>query len=302
MQRTKAYTPSGLLAATGAMLAWSFGITIIKLTDSPFLIASFYRHVFALPLLVIAWRVSRDRTLPWRTAGFGGVLFGLHQVAHFSALRYSTAAVVTILFALQPVVVGALGYRVTGERTTTRFYLWAGVAIVGCAVLVLASVDQPEATPLGTLLAVINLGIWSAYFLATKRARERVGTTSWLLVMTAVSGAFIALLSVGFRQPFGAPDGTEWLYLALIGIVPATIGHFLITWAHPRIHAAASSTVILGVPVVASISTAVFVGEAFGPMHVTGAVIALVGAGAAIRHLPAPAHHEAAETYGEAVT
>jgi drug/metabolite transporter (DMT)-like permease len=302
MKRSSAFTPAGLGAASGGMLAWGIGIVLIKLTTSPFLVVAFYRHVLSLPLVWLAWRLSRDRTLPWRTAGVGGVIFAVHQVLHFGSLRYSTAAVVTILFSLQPIVVGAAGRWVTGEQTTVRFYAWATLAIAGCAVLIAASSGQPEATPLGTLMAVLNLGAWSAYFLATKRARQTVGTTSWLLVMILTSGACVGLLAVGTRQPFGAPSGDEWLLLALIAAVPATLGHLLVTWAHPRVHAAATSLVILGVPLVASVGAAIFVGEPFGPLHMLGAAIALGSAGAALRHLPARAQHQAAETYGEVAT
>ncbi len=298
----RAYTPAGLAAAGGTMLAWGIGIVLIKQTTAPFVVVSFYRLVFALPFLLAAWLLSSERSLPWRVAGFGGGLFAIHQVFHFGALRYSTAAVVTILFALQPILVGATGRRVTGERTTPLFYLWAGIAICGSATLVVASAGTPEATTLGTVLAVGNLFAFSAYYLATKRARERVGTASWLLVMTGTAAVPIGLLALATGGGFGAPAGDEWIVLLLLGLIPGSAGHMLITWAHPRIHAAASSAVILGVPVVASAGAAITVGETFGVWHVVGGLIALSGAAMAMRYLPPPERDEAADTYGEAVT
>jgi drug/metabolite transporter (DMT)-like permease len=125
---------------------------------------------------------------------------------------------------------------------------------------------------------------------------------SWLFVMTLVSGCVIAVLALLARQDLGAPRGDEWLALAGIGVIPGSIGHFLITWAHPRIHAAASSAVILGVPVLASIGAAILVDEPFGPLQAAGGLVALAAAGAALRHLPPPATVEAAETYGEIAT
>jgi drug/metabolite transporter (DMT)-like permease len=300
----RAYTTIGLLAAGAGTFSWGIGVVLVKLTTSPFLIVSFYRHLFSLPIFLAAWALSRNRKsrLPWGLAGIGGVLFAVHQVANFAALRHSTAAVVTIFFSLQPILVGALGSRMTGEHVTARFYVWAVVAVGGCAILVLASAGQPHATPLGTLLAVANLLAWTAYYIATKRARAVVGTVPWLLVMTIVSGVCVGVVSVMTQQPFAAPHGTEWAYLAALGIVPGAIGHLLVTWAHPHVHAAASSVLILAVPIVATIGAAVFVHERFGPWQAVGALVAIGGAGFAMRFFPAPVTAEAATRFGEVAT
>jgi drug/metabolite transporter (DMT)-like permease len=298
----RAYTPAGLAAAATGVFGWGVGVIVIKLTTSPFLVVAFYRHVFSLPILFVAWRFTKDRSLPWRAASVGGVLFAAHQVAHLSALRYSTAAVVTILFSLQPIIVGALGHRLVGDLTTRRFYAWSMVAIAGCAILVIASADLPEATPLGTVLAVANLVIWSAYYVATKRARANTGAIAWMLVMTLVSGVCITVLTVAFRQPLAIGTGRELGLLALLAIGPATGGHLLVTWSHPRVHVAASSALNLGVPIVASIGAALFLDEPFGPWQVLGGLTALAGTAMAMRNLPPPLTEEAAERFGEVAT
>ena len=301
-QMKRAYTPAGVLAAAGGTFFWGVGIVIIKLTVSPILIVSFYRHAFSIPILLVAWVLTRDRSLPWRAAGIGGVLFAAHQIAHIGALRYSTAAVVTIFFSMQPILVGAAGRRVTGERTTSQFYAWSVVAVVGCAVLVLATSSRGTTTPLGTTLAVANLLVWTAYYLATKRARETVGTISWLLVMTTVSGAIIGVLTIVVHRSFAVPSTRELLYLAGLAVIPGTTGHFLVTWAQPRIHAAASSAIFVGVPIVATIGAAIFNNEPFGALDGVGALIALGATVMALRCLPAPVTEEAAERYGEVAT
>ncbi len=298
----RAYTRSGVAAAAGGTFLWGIGSVLIKLTTSPVLMVIFYRLLIGIPLLAIVWWFGRDRSLPWRVAGIGGILFAAHQMAHFSSLRYSTVAVVTIFFSLQPLVVGAAGKRVTGEGTTPRFYLWATVAIVGCAILVLASHGSGKTTTLGNVLAVANLFLWCAYYLATKRARERVGTLPWLFVMTLVAAACVGAVALVSRQPFTPPHGHELVLLTALAVGPGTLGHFLVTWAQPRIHAAASSAIIIGVPVVAAIGAAMFAHEPFTSMEAVGAVVALGGAAIAMRYLPPPVTTDAADVYGEATT
>ena len=287
---------------TSGVTVWGIGVIVIKLTVSPFMVVSVYRHAFSIPILFVAWMFHSDRSLPWRAASFGGVLFALHQIAHLSSLRYSTAAVVTILFSLQPILVGAFGGRITGDKTTKAFFGWSAVAIGGCIILVLASSGQAEATPLGTLLATLNLVAWSAYYLATKRARAATGTISWLLVMTIVSGLIVTAIALIANEPFFDADAEEWIKLVAIALGPATMGHFLVTWAQPRIHVAASSSLNLLVPIVASLGAALFLDEAFGPLHALGAAIALGGTGVAMRRLPPPVVEEASERFGEVAT
>jgi drug/metabolite transporter (DMT)-like permease len=298
----RAYSTSGVAAAAGGVFLWGCGAVIIKLTTSPILMVIFYRLVFGVPMLFIAWRFGRDRRLPWRAASVGGVLFAVHQMANFTALRYSTVAVVTIFFSLQPIIVGAASKRVTGELTTPRFYLWALVAVAGCALLVLAANEQGHGSALGNALAVVNLFVWCAYYLATKRARATVGTLPWLFVMTMVAGVCVGIVALVTRQPFTPPHGHELLLLLALAAGPGTLGHFLVTWAQPRIHAAASSAIIIGVPIVAAVGAAMFAHEPFTVPEVLGAAIALTGTVIAMRHLPPPAIHEATETYGEITT
>lgn len=295
----RAYTPLAAGAAAAGVFTWGMGVVFIKLTSSPFLIVSFYRHAFAIPLLAVLWLGAKDRTLPWRAAGVGGVIFAAHQLANFSALRYSTAAVVTILFSLQPILVGMAGGRYVGEYASRRFYLWSVVAVAGCSIVVLASTGDATTSPLGATLSVANLLLWCVYYLASKKGRENTTTISWMFVMTVVSGAIVAVIALAARQPFSSPSGKEWLWLVLVALVSGTIGHLLVTWAHPRIHVAASSAIVLGVPIVATAGTAIFVGEPFGRWQVLGAVIALASTAAAMRHLPPPVAVEAAEHAGE---
>ena len=296
------YTPAGVTAALAGVFVWGLGVVFVKLTSVPFLVVAFYRHAFSIPVLALAFLISRDRSLPWRAGAPAGVLFAFHQMLNFSALRYSTAAVVTILFSLQPIVVGALGGRFVGETASRRFYLWSTVAIVGCAVVVLASTGDATTSPLGATLAVANLATWCVYYLMSKKAREDTTAVSFLFVMTSVSGVVIAATSLIVRTPLGSPHGNEWLYLALLGIVSGTLGHLLVVWAHPRIHVAASSALVLGVPIVGTAGTAIFIGEPFGVWQAVGAGIALLAAGVAMRYLPPLVTVQAAERYGELAT
>jgi hypothetical protein len=56
---------------------------------------------------------------------------------------------------------------------------------------------------------------------------------------------------------------------------------------------------ILGVPVVATVGTAVFVGEPFGPWQAVGGLMALGATATAMRHLPPSLQSESAAAASE---
>src|SRR5439155_12065565 len=130
---------------------------------------------------------------------------------------------------------------------------------------------------------------------ATKRARATVGTVPWLFVMTIVATICVGVVALVTHQPFTAPHGRELGLIAALAIGPGTLGHFLVTWAQPRIHAAASSAIIIGVPIVAAAGAAMFAHEPFSALEVIGALVALCGTAVAMRHLPPPVNVDVAE-------
>src|SRR4029077_17663934 len=127
-------------------------------------------------------------------------------------------------------------------------------------------------------------------------------TLPWLFVMTIVACACVGVVAIVTRQRFSPPHGRELGLLLALAAGPGTLGHFLVTWAQPRIHAAASSAIIIGVPIVAAIGAALFAHEPFTAPEVLGAVVALTGTVVAMRHLPPPVDVEAVTSYGEITT
>ena len=114
---------AALAAIAGAVVVWSLSNVAIKATSVTGLVASFWRLWIAVPVLwggVLATPAARtELDAGFRRASLlGGVLFGLHQILFFSALKLTSVATVSMVGALQPALVLLVAGPLFGERIT----------------------------------------------------------------------------------------------------------------------------------------------------------------------------------------
>lgn len=294
----------GLCAIAGTVATWACSSVLIKLISTTGLIESFYRLWFAaallwlIPLFVPA--VRHRLTGQWLRASLvGGGLFGIHQIFFFNSLKLTSVANVTIIGALQPALVLLVAGPWFGERVTTRAVLWAVLAVGGTAVVVFGSAGTPAWSPLGDAVAVGNLFAFTAYFLASKGLRARVGALEYVIGMTTVAGVVISGAALVTRQSFLSPHGWDWLMLLFIAVFPGTIGHFLMNWAHAHVSAFLVSIMLLAVPVLASLGAAIFLNEPLNLVQVTGGALVLIAIGIIVRSTREAVGSELAESAAE---
>lgn len=264
---------AGLAAVIAATVAFSWGFVIVKAVGLGAPAIAFWRLLLGVLVLAAATVVLR---VPWprqRGAVLGaGVMFGLHQFLFIVATQTTTIAIVTLLGALQPLLVALVSRRTVGERVPPRLLWCAALALAGVAVVVGASLDAEARSLGGDLLAVANAVVFTAYFLFAKRgmdagARPLSFTTGVLAVSLVV--VLPALLVGGPVRP---TSGGELALLALLALAPGN-GHLLLNWAHPRVSAALSSLVLASVPLLSSVWARLVFGEPYGWQHLLGMVL-----------------------------
>ena len=79
------------------------------------------------------------------------------------------------------------------------------------------------------------------------------------------------------------PDTESWLWILGLAIVSGIGGHLLMSVSIPHLPLWASSTMTLSIPVISTVTAAIFLGESVAPAQVVGMGIVLVALAAAIR-------------------
>jgi drug/metabolite transporter (DMT)-like permease len=279
-------------ALAGGVLAFSTSGVLTKLCSADAIAIAFWVRLFSLAYLLGAMAVysSAPRAGRLRNAlrlGLpGGCLFAVHLFFFFAALKRTSVTIVFLLGALNPALVAVAGALLLGERLTRRQAAWMGVAIGAAACVVLMQDASGGVETKGNLFALgATLG-YCAYFLVSRKARQVVGTLDYMLIATATSSLVLGAIGVVAGTPFAPGERRDLLLLALMGLVPATAGHFLVNWALRHVPAHNASTVLLAVPLFASLWAHLVVGERVTAGQVAAGLAVLAAIPGAVRGGP----------------
>jgi len=264
----------GAAAVLAAVCIWSFTNTLIKTSQLPALTFAVNRLWFGSAMLLGVVALLR-RKLTWpivRSSAPGGALLGVEIVFFFSAVKHTAIADTAVIGALQPALVLLVAGPLFGERVTAREVLWTAVSLGGVVLVTLGSAGTPAWSLYGDLLALGSLVMWTAYFLASKHARETVPALEYMTVVTITAGLVLTPIALSSGQPLVGLRAADLLGLVLF-VVGATGGHVMLAWAHAHVDVSVSSLLMLGHPVAPAIAAFLVLGEPLTPLTIAGGIV-----------------------------
>src|SRR6185295_8910065 len=161
--------------AAVAVFAWGFGPLLVRGIDASAPTIVFWRLWIATPVMVFAAYMTGGRvSLPLLKVVFiPGVLFGISMLVGFTSYQQTSIANATLIGALQPALMLFIGPMLFGDRSGARQILFAVIALAGISTVVLGAKDSSGASLHGDVLALINLGLFTAYFVRVKQVRDQ---------------------------------------------------------------------------------------------------------------------------------
>lgn len=184
------------------------------------------------------------------------IAFTIHIICFYQAIQDTTLTNVVIIRSLQPPLVLFFVGAHFGEKVKASNIISATTAFLGVALTVWGTTLTGGNNLRGDILAVFALGAWIALFIFTKKARVHVGTASFMLIATALSGIVATLILPFANQPM-IPTATELQKLAAMAIC-ASLGHGFISWAHRYTKLTTASLLTLLTPIGSTICAAIF--------------------------------------------
>jgi drug/metabolite transporter (DMT)-like permease len=274
-----------LLAVALAVFAWGFGPLFVKGIDASAPTIVFWRVLIGTAIAVAFAYLTRGR-ITWRLlviAFPAGVCFGISFIAGFASFQETSIVNATLIPALQPVLILLLATRMFGERRTGTELAFAALAFTG-VVMVVAGASADGSSLEGNLYAVLNLGVFTAYFVLGKRVRE-TDVHSWSLLAAIFIGACVIVLpwSLATTHDLGAIHGVDWLLLLGLILLPGMVGHGLMTWAHHYVDVTVTSMMTLANPVVSIAGAWMLYDQDLTAEQIAGGVVVLVALGAILR-------------------
>jgi len=213
----------------------------------------------------------------------GGVFLGLDLILFFSAVKLATVANATVIGALQPALVILISAPLLGERVAKGASRWAVLGLAGSALVVFGASGLPDWSASGDGIAVLALFAWTGYFVASRVIRNRMEALEYATV-TAIVASLVAWPAAAiFGQDLSWPDTQSWMWILALALVSGIGGHLLMSISIPHLPLWASSTMTLSIPVISTVTAAIFLDESVAPAQVVGMGVVLVALAAAIR-------------------
>jgi drug/metabolite transporter (DMT)-like permease len=272
-------SPLGIGAAVAAVTAWGLGNTIIAGVPMSGIAVAFYRLALAVVIYVpvLYLRGGRLSRRSFRHGWVGGVAFGADIATFFVAIHLTTVANATTISALQPLVIMGFAAVMFGERIRSRHVVCAVTATVGVALVAFGAARSGTGSLAGDLMSVVALFAWAWYFIASKKARTELDTFEYMTVMNLVAFLVVAPVALVAGDLFGADgrlDAGRLMAILFIVLIPGS-GHILINWAHAHTTLVLTSLITLAMPVLSTVSAAIFLDQPVVATQVVGIAVVL---------------------------
>lgn len=268
-----------------AVFAWGFGPLMVREIHASAGTIVFWRLWIAMPVMLTAAYLTGGRvSIPLIKAVFvPGVIFGVSTLVGFTSYQTTSIANATLIGALQPVLMLFIGPMLFGERSSARQVLLAVIALGGISTVVLGANQSSGASLHGDALALINLGLFTTYFVRMKQVRNKgihsIALIAGVFCVAAVTVTPWVLLT---SPDLGGIHGTDWLSIVGMVLLSGLVGHGLMTWAQRHIDITVASLLMLGGPVISAIGAWVVFSQQLSAVQIAGALVVLAALGAIV--------------------
>lgn len=276
----------GALALAALLIGASaigFAPILVRLSDVDPSAIGFWRVTLALPFFLL-WqarqggvsdRAKLAKLSDFRVLVLGGAFFALDLAFWHWSIQFTTVANATLLSNLAPVVVAIGAVALFRERFRGIFWLGLVLSVAGAALLAGGSLGQGRL--LGDIFAVVTALFYGAYLLTVGRLRRRFRTATVMIWTGAISGLFLAPISLATESVFFPGDLSGWLVLVALAFFCQFLGQGLIAFALAHLPAAFGAIALFLQPVVAAAAAWVLFGEILGAYDYAGAIAILTG-------------------------
>ena len=258
-----AVNPLGVGAAAVAVSSWGLATVIVKGIDMGSLAIGVYRFTI-FGVVLVAFLATRGTPLSvrvMRESMWGGIALGADIALFFSAVKLTSVANATVIGSLQPVVIALVSVPMFGERISPRSIALGAVAVGGAIAVVLFGADDATSSLTGDALAVGALISWAAYFIFSRRAKEKITSNEYTAGTSIWTAAINLPLAIAFGQSLAWPSTTSWVWLLILTFGSGLLGHSMMNWSIQQIPLWISSTFTLLIAVIGAIAAWIWLNE-----------------------------------------
>ena len=274
--------PRDVGALVTGLLAVSISAIVIRLCASAPSLIAFYRLIGAGLIFVLFTAIRSQSVRPifrdFRIALAAGFFLAAHFYLWISSLFMTSIYAAVVLFAIQPLfalILQAVFQRIPIARKNVASIL---IGIAGAAVI--AGVDLVQSGGLagrGDLFALVASAMVACYLFVGSYRRGPLIPYLGLVYTIAATIMFLLTLWAGIE--FAPVRRIDWLWFAILALVPTLIGHSLLNRSMKHFPAYVVNLSLLCEPVLVSIWAWLIFREALTMNVVAGGVLIVIAVG-----------------------
>ena len=262
----------------------SFSSTLVKLSEASPNTVTFFRAIYAVPMLLVLWAPRRAldrRSRQERAMAFGaGLMLSVDLMMFHSAIDAIGAALALVLVNMQVLFVAFAAFLVYRDRPSRAAFIALPTVLIGASLLSgLGRTDSYGDEP--ALGVILGLGAAVAYALfilmfrsATTTSAPPAGPLLDATYGSAVGAVLLGVFDSGFDL---APSWPSHGWLLLMALMVQVVGWLLIGSTLPLLPALAGSFLILLQPVLGLVWGTTLLGESISSLQGVGVALILSG-------------------------
>jgi drug/metabolite transporter (DMT)-like permease len=262
-----------------AVLTFSASSTIIRKSGAPGPTIAFWRMLGSSMVWTALLRVREGRFVTveeWRRATVTGVVLGANILLFYTAATRTSVANVEFIAALAPLVLMPAGAVFFHEKVDRRAALFGLISIGGLALVLFNAPKRGAATWFGNGLAVLSLGTWCGYLLASRQLRRGMSVAT--LMASALPIATLTTLPVVLiKGDIDEFDGRSMVYIVILTLLTGVVAHGLIVFAQRKVPIGIMSLMQVGQPALAVVWSAAFLSQSLRALQILGMVLVVFG-------------------------
>ena len=195
-----------------------------------------------------------------KTAALSGFFLGLHFLAFFAAMRYTTVATGTALTCLQPIF-AALFVAFQGHLIPKR--AWSGMGIAFVSVLLITGFDLAIGFKyfLGDLAGILAGALAAAYMLAGAKAQRTISTSTFAVVCYLTCALTALCAGLILRVQIWNFPKREWILCGLLILGAQILGHTMFNMSLKRVSPVVVSLIVFFEVPVSAIIAAIWLNQ-----------------------------------------
>ena len=223
--------------------------------------------LYALWRRDLTWRVLRISAVP-------GLCFAGAIGLFFWSAQITSIANASLLTTLQPIVLMVAGVVMFGERVTVKDWMWAGLAITGAVVIVVAGDSGGTGDIKGDLIATVSVIIGAGYFIYGKRVLETVDPHVFMAAMLFWGTLLLTAMALISREDLTADTTGDWVRIAAVALFPG-LGHLALSHAQNKAPLALMGVIQLLMPVNSTLLAYFFLDQSVTAFQVVGMALVI---------------------------